>query len=317
MGTVCLACAVTPGETRHSALAALEGYPKKSSWVTLLVPDVGAQPYYGRTRTIKTYSITIDPAAALTVELFGTGRSTRVEEPGCAVYFAPHSADPAFAKSWMDAVRASLSMLCDPFGPPGAFPQTRDPQFVAVPANISTRSVNSASDTPERGDETERQRQYEGLGRWRDQEAIEAAAEYWTTLGAAGAAFLVGRMGREDRLDYLDAAAEVLSRFGRAALEPLLEALRAEHSPDQVAAFLRSARWSVPSRVSGSDAEALSQVAAAHYQSRHRDIREATYDLLRILPASRARDILSRAAGSESDSELREQLTELELDLGL
>jgi hypothetical protein len=134
-------------------------------------------------------------------------------------------------------------------------------------------------------------------------EVRNSTREFWLQRGAAGAEWLIGRIGNEAHSDALDSVANLLADLGLRAVEPIFRKLQNEPTYDQSEVLLKALGWiestddAVPI-----DPELREKTLARYFVAKDSDIRAAAYGATRILPRERAIALLRGRRASENDS---------------
>jgi hypothetical protein len=127
--------------------------------------------------------------------------------------------------------------------------------------------------------------------------------EFWLQRGAAGAEWLIDRIGNETHSDALDSVANLLADFGLRAVEHIFRKLQNEPTYDQSEVLLKALGWiestddAVPI-----DPELSEKTLARYFMAQDSDIRAAAYGATRILPRERAIALLRERKVSENDA---------------
>jgi hypothetical protein len=148
---------------------------------------------------------------------------------------------------------------------------------------------------------------YGQLGWWKGPfaaaEVRNSTREFWLKKGAAGAEWLINRIGNETQSDAMDAVANLLADFGIKAIDPIVRKLQNKPTSDQSEVLLKALGWiegtedAVPV-----DPDLREKTLAEYFLVQDPDVRAAAYAATRILPRERAISLLRGRTGIENDA---------------
>jgi hypothetical protein len=160
---------------------------------------------------------------------------------------------------------------------------------------------------PSEPDQEQCEKHYRQLG-WckvpfAEPEVRNSTRDFWLNRGAAGAEWLINRLGNETHSDALDAVANLLADFGIEAAGPILNKLQNKPISDQSEVLLKALGWIESTEDAAPiDPELGEKTLAGYFLAQDSDVRAAAYAATRILPRERAVALLEGRRGFESDA---------------